>query len=131
MRKYIAFVLLCFAIAIAVFLSGFTMPTAVAISVLVAAVLSDTTTTYLCLRLKGQEGNPVVAKLFKKLGYKGTTAVWLVVWALIIYFRVLPATEQVQTAVAFAYWLVPLNNLMVLRRLSRQSKRMHMAPAVS
>ncbi len=122
MRKYIVFVLLCFAVAIAVFLSGFTMPTLVAVSVLVLAIASDTTTTYLCLRKKGEEGNPVVAKLFKKLGYRGTTAVWLGIWVLIIYFRVLPATEQVQTAVALAYWLVPMNNLMVLRRLSRRAQ---------
>jgi len=119
MKKYIAFVALCMGVAIVVFLSGFTMPTSVAISVLVLAIFSDTTTTYLCLRKKGQEGNPVVARLFKKLGYKGTTAVWLVIWVLIIYFRVLPAGEQVQTAVAFAYWLVPMNNLMVLRRLTK------------
>ena len=121
MKKYIAFVALCMGVAIVVFLSGFTMPTSVAISVLVLAILSDTTTTYLCLRKKGQEGNPVVARLFKKLGYKGTTAVWLVIWVLIIYFRVLPAGEQVQTAVAFAYWLVPMNNLMVLRRLTKRN----------
>ena len=121
MKKYIAFVALCMGVAIVVFLSGFTMPTSVAISVLVLAIFSDTTTTYLCLRKKGQEGNPVVARLFKKLGYKGTTAVWLVIWVLIIYFRVLPAGEQVQTAVAFAYWLVPMNNLMVLRRLTKRN----------
>ena len=121
MKKYIAFVALCMGVAIVVFLSGFTMPTSVAISVLVLAIFSDTTTTYLCLRKKGQEGNPVVARLFKKLGYKGTTAVWLGIWVLIIYFRVLPAGEQVQTAVAFAYWLVPMNNLMVLRRLTKRN----------
>ena len=124
MRKYIAFVALCMCVAIAVFLSGFTLPTSIAITVLILAIASDTTTTYLCLRKKGEEGNPVVAKLFKKLGYKGTTAVWLVIWVLIIYFRVLPATEQVQTAVAFAYWIVPMNNLMVLRRLTKRNTAM-------
>ena len=122
MKKYIVFVALCMCVAVAVFLSGFTLPTLIAVPVLVLAIASDTTTTYLCLRKKGQEGNPIVAKLFKKLGYRGTTAVWLIIWALIIYFRVLPATEQVQTAVAFAYWLVPLNNLMVLRRLSKRAR---------
>ncbi len=121
MRKYIAFIALCMCVAIAVFLSGFTMPTSIAILVLVLAIVSDTTTTYLCLRKKGEEGNPVVAKLFKKLGYKGTTVIWLVIWALIIYFRVLPAGEQAQTAVAFAYWLVPMNNLWVLRRLTKRN----------
>lgn len=122
MKKYIAFIALCMCVAIAVFLSGFVMPTFVAVSVLVLAILSDTTTTYLCLRKKGQEGNPVVAKLFKKLGYKGTTAIWLGIWVAIIYFRVLPAGEQVQTAVALAYWIVPLNNLLVLRRLTKASR---------
>ena len=121
MKKYIAFVALCMGVAVAVFFSGFSMATPIAILVLVMAIASDTTTTYLCLRKKGQEGNPVVARLFKKLGYKGTTAVWLVIWVLIIYFRVLPAPEQVQTAVALAYWLVPMNNLMVLRRLSKRN----------
>ena len=121
MKKYIAFITLCMCVAIAVFLSGFTMSTSIAITVLVAAIVSDTTTTYLCLRKKGQEGNPVVAKLFSKLGYKGTTAVWLGIWVLIIWFRVLPASEQIQTAVAIAYWMVPMNNLWVLRRLTRNT----------
>lgn len=119
MKKFIVFMTLCMSVAVAVFLSGFVMPTPIAILVLVLAIFSDTFTTYLCLMKKGQEGNPVVAKLFKKLGYKGTTAVWLGIWALIIWFRVLPASETVQTAVAIAYWLVPMNNLWVLRRLSR------------
>lgn len=121
MKKYIAFIALCMGVAIAVFLSGFVMPTLVAVSVLVLAILSDTTTTYLCLRKKGQEGNPVVARLFKRLGYKGTTMVWLGIWVLIIWFRVLPASETVQTAVALAYWMVPINNLWVLRRLSKRN----------
>jgi len=127
MKKYIAFVALCMCVAIAVFLSGFTMPTSIAILVLVLAIASDTTTTYLCLRKKGQEGNPVVARLFKRLGFKGTTVIWLAIWVLIIYFRVLPATEQVQTAVAFAYWLVPMNNLMVLRRLTKRNNALQVA----
>ena len=121
LKKYIAFIAAMMVVAIAVFLTGFSMPTLLAVSVLVAAVLSDTTTTYLCLRMKGQEGNPVVAKLFKKLGYKGTTAIWLGIWVLIIWFRVLPASETAQTAVAIAYWMVPLNNLWVLRRLRKQN----------
>jgi len=121
MRKYIAFVTLCMCVAVVVFLSGFAMTTQTAILVLVLAILSDTTTTYLCMRKKGQEGNPVVAKLFKWFGYKWTTAVWLCIWVLIIWFRVLPASETVQTAVALAYWLVPLNNLWVLRRLSKRN----------
>ena len=121
MKKYIAFITLCMGVAIVVFLSGFTMPTLIAVSVLVTAILSDTTTTYLCLRKRGQEGNPVVARLFKWLGYKGTTAIWLGIWVLIIWFRVLPASEQIQTAVALAYWMVPMNNLWVLRRLSKRN----------
>ena len=56
MKKYIAFITLCMGVAIVVFLSGFTMPTQIAVLVLVLAILSDTTTTYLCLRKKGQEG---------------------------------------------------------------------------
>lgn len=122
MKKYIAFVATCMIVAVAVFLSGFAMPTSIAIGVLVVAILSDTTTTYLCLRKKGQEGNPVVARLFRWLGYRGTTAVWLGIWVLIIWFRVLPAGEQVQTAVAIAYWMVPANNLMVLRRLTKAQR---------
>jgi len=123
LKKYIMFVMLMMGIAVVVFLSGFVIPTPIAILVLVVAILSDTTTTYLCLRKKGQEGNPVVARLFKKLGYRGTTAVWLGIWALIIWFRVLPASEQVQTAVALAYWIVPVNNLWVLRRLSKRNPK--------
>ena len=119
MVKYIAFIAVVFCAAIAVFISGLVLITPVAVSILVAAIISDTVTTKLCLNKSGREGNPVVAVLFKRLGYKGTLALWTAVWGLIIYFRILPADNATQTAIGIAYWLVPLNNLWVLRRLTR------------
>lgn len=119
MRKFIAFAILFMGIGVAVFLSGFTMPTALSLTVFVLAIISDSFTTWLCLRKRGQEGNPVAAFLFKKVGFGGTCIFMAGIWVAIITFRFLPAIDNAQTAIACAYWLVPLNNLLVLRRLTR------------
>lgn len=116
------FVMLMMCVAVVVFLSGFHMPTIMSVIVLTVAVFSDSFTTWLCLRNRRKEGNPVVAFLFKKLGFMGSTVLWWMVWVLIIWFRVLPAPENVQTAVAIAYWLVPANNLMVFIRSRKMIK---------
>ena len=121
MRKYIAFCALMFGVAIVVFLTGFSVSTPFAIGILVLAMMCDTTTTYFCLRVNGREGNPVVAFFMKRVGIIGTFAIWWGIWGLIIYFRILPTEPNTQTAIAIAYWLVPLNNLWVLRRLTKRN----------
>lgn len=121
MRKFIAFCALMLGVCYAVFLTGFTLSTPVNVTLLVSAIALDSFTTWLCLRKKGTEGNPVVSRLFKKLGFLGTWSIWAVLWTLIIVFRFVPSNEQSQTAVACAYWLVPINNLWVLWRLAKRN----------
>lgn len=117
--KFIWFCLLMFSVAIIVLLSGFQLPTAGGLILFISAILADDVTTYICLKLGGTEGNPVVSFLFRKIRIKefriiGTFVLMGVLWALIIYFRWLPASEAVQTAIACAYWLVPINNILVI-----------------
>ena len=115
--KYIMFVVLMLGTACMVFIAGIQFPTPVALMVLIGAVGADFLTTYACLRMRGKEGNPAIAFLFKKIGVAGTFVLMACLWAVIIPLRVLPAPESAQTAIACAYWLVPMNNLLVLRRL--------------
>lgn len=118
--KFVLFMILLLGTACLVFLSGFVLPTVVALTLLVLAVSADFLTTYLCYQRKGTEGNPIMAVLHKKIGLRSSFIVMAGVWTLIIIFRFMPAVEGVQTAIAIAYWWVPLNNLQVLRRLTKQ-----------
>jgi len=68
-------------------------------------------------------GNPAIAFLFRKFGVLGTFALMGVVWSLFITLRWWHQGVDVQTAVAFAYWLVPMNNLIVLIKLRRRAAR--------
>ncbi len=119
--KYVVFIVLLLMTATLVLLSGFTLPTAVALLVLASAVASDFYTTWRCLRVGGKEGNPVVAFLFKRVGVPKAFALMVAVWTVFVLLRWLPQSEGIQTAVAIAYWLVPLNNLTVLAKLRRKN----------
>ncbi len=119
--KYVVFIVLLLLTATLVLLSGFTLPTAVALLVLASAVTSDFYTTWRCLQAKGKEGNPVVAFLFKKVGIPKSFAILVAMWTVFVLLRWLPQSEGIQTAVAIAYWLVPLNNLTVLAKLRRKN----------
>ena len=120
--KFLVFALLMLGTAFLVLLSGFALPSVLAITIFILAVLSDFLTTWLCLRKNGKEGNPIMAFLFKKIGLFKSYGVLLGIWVLIIVFRVLPAPPIVQTALAFSYWLVPANNVLVLIRLHRKQR---------
>ena len=119
--KYLGFIVLMFGIACMVLLSGFALPTMIALTVLVLAVAMDFLTTWACLQKSGREGNPVMAFMFRKAGWKASFGMMVILWVCFITFRWMGQTEGIQTAVAFAYWLVPANNLLVLARLSRKS----------
>lgn len=119
--KYIIFVALLLGTAILILFSGFTLPTAIALTVLVLAVTSDFYTTWRCLKEKGREGNPVVGFLFRKIGLYKSFGLLVIMWVCFIVFRWLGQPESIQTAVALAYWLIPMNNLMVLMRLRKRS----------
>jgi len=123
LKKYIAFIVLMFSTALVVFYLGLRLPTPAALVVLVMAVGADFLTTYLCLRQSGREGNPVMAFLFRRVGIGGTYGLMVCVWIAVIWFRWLPTDVGSQTAIAFTYWLVPLNNLIVLRRLHRMNRK--------
>ena len=120
MLRFIAFVALMLATACLILLSGFALPTVVSLTVLVFAISSDSLTTWLCLKSKGREGNPAVAFLFRKVGVFKTFGIVACVWTVFIVFRWLPQIDGIQTAVAFTYWLVVMNNLIVLIRLRRR-----------
>lgn len=120
--KFLAFMVLLLGTATLILFSGFTLPTWLGLVVLITAVSSDFTTTWLCLRKGGREGNPVIAFLFGKIGVWKTFGVMVGIWTCFIVFRWLGSTEGIQTAVAFSYFLVPMNNLMVLRKLCRRDQ---------
>jgi len=119
--KYIGFIVLMLGTAFLILVSGFTLPTTVALSVLILAITADFYTTWRCLRIRGREGNPMVAFLFKRIGLRLSFCLMAGLWALIIVFRFLPAVESAQTAIALVYWVVPMNNLIILRRLRKRA----------
>ena len=104
-----------------ILISGLTFPTEIALLVLLLAVTSDFYTTWRCLKKMGREGNPIMALMFRKVGLLKSFGLMAGIWVCFIMFRWLGSTEGIQTAVALAYWLVPMNNLVVLTRLSRKS----------
>ncbi len=118
--KYVIFIACMFGTACLILFSGLAFPTIIALMVLVSAVALDFYTTLRCLREQGKEGNPVMALLFKKVGVYKTFGLMVILWTCFIMFRWIHQTEGIQTAVAIAYWLVPVNNMIVLARLKRQ-----------
>lgn len=122
MKKYMLFIVLVLGTACLIMLSGYRMPAGWPIPVLVTAIMADYLSTYLCLQAGGREGNPVVAAVFKRAGIWGTFALSCILWACIIEFRIAQSDACSQTAIALAYWLVPVNNVIVLVRLNRRKK---------
>ncbi len=118
--KYAIFIALMLGTASLVLLSGLAFPTVVALVVLLSAVASDFYTTLRCLQEKGREGNPVVALLFRKVGIYKTFGLMAILWICFIMFRWIHEPAGTQTAVALIYWYVPVNNMIVLKRLKRR-----------
>jgi len=121
--KYLLFVLLMLGTACTIFISGLEFATIVALIVFLCAISADFLSTYLGLKVGGREGNPVIAFLFKKLTVGGTFALMGVLWTAFILWRFLPSNAGSQTAIALTYWLVPVNNFVVLKRLQRKQCR--------
>lgn len=121
--KFIKFMVLLLGTAALILISGLRLPTDYALLVLVSAVTFDFYTTWKCLKVGGREGNPVIAFLFRKIGVLGTFGLMVAIWTCFIVFRWLPSTVGIQTAVAFSYWLVPMNNFMVLRGLMKRAQQ--------
>lgn len=121
--KYIIFVVVMLGIACLVQISGFAFPTWIALLVLILAIASDFLTTWACLRKHGREGNPVMALLFRKIGLYKTFGLMAGIWVCFIVFRWLGTTAASQTAVALVYWMIPMNNMVVLVKLNRKTAR--------
>ena len=121
--KYIIFVVVMLGTACLIQISGFTFPTWIALLVLILAIASDFLTTWACLRKQGREGNPVMALLFRKIGLYKTFGLMAGIWVCFIVFRWLGTTAASQTAVALVYWMIPMNNMVVLVKLNRKTAR--------
>jgi len=119
--KYFVFAAFILGTACLILVSGFTLPTMTALVILLSAVAADFYTTWRCVKERGKEGNPMIAFLFKRVGLYKSFGLLAGLWVFIIVFRWLPASEGIQTAIALAYWLVPVNNIMVLRKLMRRN----------
>jgi len=118
--KYTIFVVLMFGTAFALLASGFALSTEIALIILVAAVGMDFFTTWRCLKKGRREGNPIIAFLFKKIGVLGTFILMACLWAAFIAFRWLPSSVGIQTAIALTYWLIPINNSILLVSIARK-----------
>jgi phosphatidylglycerophosphate synthase len=121
--KYIIFVVVMLGTACLIQISGFAFPTWIALLVLILAIASDFLTTWACLRKQGREGNPVTALLFRKIGLYKTFGLMAGIWVCFIVFRWLGTTAASQTAVALVYWMIPMNNTVVLVKLNRKTAR--------
>jgi len=126
--KYVIFVVVMLGAACLIQIFGFAFPTWIALLVLILAIASDFLTTWACLRKRGKEGNPVVALLFRKIGLYKTFGLMVGLWACFIIFRWLNTPDSSQTAVALVYWMVPINNIIVLVRLNRKITK-HVNPS--
>lgn len=118
--KFVGFALLFMTLGCVIILSGFTLPTTIALPVLILAVALDFLTTWACLRKGGREGNPIMALAFRKLGLTASLGIMVILWTCLIMFRIIHQPESIQTAVALSYWIVPINNTMLLMKLSRK-----------
>jgi len=121
--KYVIFVVAILGTACLIQISGFTLTTGIALLILILAIAADFLTTWACLRKRGREGNPVVALLFRKIGLYRTFGLMAGIWVCFIVFRWLGTPDSSQTAVALVYWMVPVNNIVVLVRLRRKAAR--------
>jgi len=104
-----------------VYQMGYRPPLFVSLSLLVTAIIGDCITTTKAMKLGGKEANPIVGLLFKKLGVKWGMVVAMVVMTPIFIYFFLKAPSYQQLAIGYVYWLIPINNLKVIKRL-RNSK---------
>jgi len=61
--------------------------------------------------------------LFRKIGLYKTFGLMAGIWVCFIVFRWLGTPDGSQTAVALVYWMIPINNTVVLVKLNRKSAR--------
>jgi len=102
--------------------TGISLPYTYTLFLFVGAMYMDHTTTLKALKLGGKEANPFARLLFNKLGVGLGSLVVLILMTLFIVkvFSQSPAWQQL--SMACVYWIVPINNLMVIRRLGRKQE---------
>lgn len=98
---------------------GLSPPLALTVTLFSAGVVFDYGTTVKASRLGGKEGNPFVNILFKKVGVEKGGLITMALFALMVIFMFRGSPAYMQLAVGCAYWLIPVNNLMVIRRLKK------------
>lgn len=98
---------------------GLSPPFSLTCALLMSAVVGDYGTTVKALRMGGKEGNPFVGMLFNKIGVGkgGLIVLGLFILFAIFIFRNSPPYQQL--ALASIYWVVPINNLIVIKRLRK------------
>jgi uncharacterized protein (DUF983 family) len=106
-----------------VYQMGYRPPLFVTLSLLISAIVGDCVTTMRAIKLGGKEANPLVGFLFKKLGVKGGMIVAMVVMVPIFIYFFLRAPSYQQFAIGYVYWLIPINNLKVIKRLQKSKAR--------
>ena len=101
---------------------GISPPISITIPVLWSAIIADHETTKKALKLGGKECNFFANTLFKKLGAKA--GLWIILGLFIMFtiFMFVDAPPYQQLALGCAYWLIPINNLLVIRRLRKQRR---------
>jgi len=102
---------------------GLCPPASLTITLFAVAVASDYGTTVKTSRMGGKEGNPFVGLLFKKIRPEigGLFVLAFFALAIIFVFDDMPTHQQL--AFGCAYWMVPINNLLVMRRLRKSKAR--------
>lgn len=100
---------------------GLSPPLSLTVALFASAVVSDYGTTVKASRMGGREGNPFVNIIFKKIGVEKGGLIVLGVFALAIIFAFRNMPPYQQLALACVYWLIPINNIVVIKRL-RKSK---------
>lgn len=98
---------------------GLNPPFSLTCALLMSAVASDYGTTVKATRMGGKEGNPFVGKLFNKIGVEkgGLIVIGLFILFVIFIFRNSPPYQQL--ALGCMYWIIPVNNLIVIKRLRK------------
>lgn len=83
---------------------------------ILSAISADYVSTVKASKLGATEGNPLVGLVFKRIGVKlgGLVALIILTASVLFLWRDIPPYQQL--AMACAYLIVPINNIIVIRR---------------
>lgn len=118
--KYPIAVMLMFGFCLALTLLfrhlGLSPPWFLSLALLLSAILADYISTVIASRLGAKEANPIVNLLFSKVGVErgGLIVIAIFIGIILSMWRILPPYKQL--AIACTYVIVPINNLLVIRK---------------